>query len=87
VKLLAKGAELDVADAVTALLRVAPEGRRSVRDLVDKVEGALASALRHALGGEGEMADGNYPALWIAAERARSGESAGVWFYWKKTVS
>lgn len=77
-------AELDRADAVTALLRLAPEHREPARELLAGVEGVLASAARHALGGEGETPDDRERALWLAAERARTGEPVDLGVRWER---
>lgn len=87
VSFLAKAEDIDIADAVTALLRLAPEHRAAAAEVLATVEGPLASAARHALGEVGEKPDAKHPALWVAAERARNGESAGIRFHWKKTTS
>lgn len=79
--------DVDVADAVTALLRLAPENRAPAAKLLAKVEGPIASAARHALGADGEEANEKYPALFVAASAARDGEPAVIRFRWKKTIS
>ena len=57
-------------DAVQALLRLAPDGRAEVLAAADRLEGRIATAFRHALGGE--LNDPKLPvALLIAAGRAR----------------
>ncbi|MFO0738058.1 MAG: DUF6493 family protein [Labilithrix sp.] len=73
-----KKSALDVADAVTAMLRLAPERRKEALKKLRGVEGPLAAAVRHALGSDDERVDAKQPALWFAAARARGGDDAAV---------
>lgn len=59
----------DLADAVQALLRLAPEHRGSALEQARGLSGELGQALRYALGGEEEI--GPTAALWVAAARSR----------------
>ncbi len=64
------GSDIDLADAVQALLRLAPDGRERARSEAADLPGELGAALRHALGESG-IAIGVSEALWIAAARSR----------------
>ncbi len=61
----------ELADAVQALLRLAPDHRAQVLSETGDLTGELADAFRHALGARGAGV-GPTAALWVAAARARS---------------
>ncbi len=67
------------ADQVLALLRLGPDGRDAALAAAGNVPGEFGQALRHALGGTGEVI-GDRAELWIAAARARDplGDDARV---------
>lgn len=60
----------DAADAVQALLRLAPDHRHAALQAAQDLPGELGEALRHALGAT-EVKVGPTAALWAAAARAR----------------
>ncbi|MCC2668283.1 MAG: hypothetical protein K0Q72_754 [Armatimonadetes bacterium] len=64
------GAELLLADAIQALLRLAPDHRAAALADASALPGELGDALRHALGAEGIPVGKTRP-LWVAAARAR----------------
>lgn len=68
----------DLADAVTALLRLAPEHRPAALKKLTGIKGELASAVRHALGSDAEKPGKKDAPLWYAAARARGGDDAVV---------
>lgn len=65
--------KMDRLDASLALLRLAPDPgpRAEALKAAARLEGHFASALRYALGGQGESV-GPDPRLWVAAARARA---------------
>jgi hypothetical protein len=64
---------MDELDGPLALLRLAPDraARAEALKRAARLEGPYAQALRHALGGDGEVV-GPDAALWVAAARARA---------------
>jgi hypothetical protein len=58
-------------DLILALLRLAPDHREEALSLARDLQGEPGAAIRHALGGQGEMI-GPAAALWVAAARARA---------------
>lgn len=78
-KVKAYDGALDVADAVTALLRLAPERRKAALKTLKGVKGELAAAVRHALGSDEDVPTKKSLApLWFAAARARGGDDPAV---------
>ncbi|MDH3968989.1 MAG: DUF6493 family protein, partial [Rhodospirillales bacterium] len=63
--------EMDTADQVLALLRLAPDGREQALGEARSLDGEWSAALRYALGSDQE-AIGDTAPLWVAAARARA---------------
>ncbi|HEY9784959.1 MAG TPA: DUF6493 family protein [Candidatus Obscuribacterales bacterium] len=64
------GIDPDIADVVTALLRLAPERRSAALNRAQTITGEMGDALRSALGAD-QFGPINTPELWVAAYRAR----------------
>lgn len=75
---------VDVADTVTALLRLAPEHRIEALRELQGIEGELAAVVRRALGSDEDAPSTNQAALWSVAACVRDGESARVRLRWGK---
>jgi hypothetical protein len=75
---------VDVADTVTALLRIAPEGRLEAMRELHEIEGELGAVVRRALGGDEDPPNTNETALWSVATFVREGGSSSVRLRWSK---
>jgi hypothetical protein len=73
---------VDVADTVTALLRLAPEGRGEALRELHGMEGELAAVVRRALGSDEDAPNTNQAALLSVAAYVRGGESARIRLRW-----
>ncbi len=77
---------IDLADTVTALLRLAPEHRMEALRELQGIEGELAASVRHALGSEREPASA-HESLRSVADCIRDGDSATMRIYWQVSRS